>query len=401
MENIHYSTYAFISYSRRDKTIANWLLHKLEDYAYPRDMVDTPHRPPHNKFIRPVFLDTEDLQVEERKFSDSLKEKLRQSRYLIVLCSRHSAESPFVDMEIKYFLESHNNNYSLIIPLFIDEVKGSIPPAFEGTSIMERHFPIYNSVLGTKSHVNIDCVMHLISYMLGVDYATIYNRYEESEKRQLRRKSKIIAFMSGLLFVCMAMLGVTIFYKIKSDGNYRRFIEKQRERVEFERQVFPAAIVFGYEKNFLSPVINYIKEQKREPEILILLPDTEKKVRDHQNRLSSINMELGKIEDVDSAVYTHLPTSMKRGSRIIQFKGGKFDNQLVYLDLATTTSSFLEVAQYKKLHRDYRWVSTDSIIQEYSHDFAKICKDKLEDDSVYVNFFYSTDDLISYISEHK
>ena len=344
-----YTTFAFISYSRRDKVIANWLLKKIEEYAYPAELVDSLHRPPHNKYIRPVFLDTADLQVEERQFTEGLKERLRHSRYLIVLCSHHSAISKYVDLEIRYFLQTHNNDYSLIIPLFIDGVKGCIPPAFEGSPIMDRHFPIYNSALGINSQVNNDCVMNIIAYMLGVDYATIYNRYEESEKRILRRKSRIITVMASMLAVCVALLGVTIFYKRKSDEHYQRSIERQEERIEFERQVFPAAVVFGYEQNFLTPVIEYIKSIDKEPEILILLPESERQVRGHQNRLNDIKISLGKVEGVDSLAEVHLPTKMKRGSHIIQVRGNNFNDKNVYIDLGTTSSSFLEVAKYKKI----------------------------------------------------
>ena len=67
------TVFAFISYSRKNKNIANWLHKRLENYAYPKNIVNVEQFPPHNKYIRRVFLDTKDMQVEDRPFTDRIK----------------------------------------------------------------------------------------------------------------------------------------------------------------------------------------------------------------------------------------------------------------------------------------------------------------------------------------
>ena len=47
MNQLDYSIFGFISYSRKDKRIANWLHAQLENYAYPIELVDEYQRPPH------------------------------------------------------------------------------------------------------------------------------------------------------------------------------------------------------------------------------------------------------------------------------------------------------------------------------------------------------------------
>lgn len=164
---------AFISYSRKDKAIADWLHEKLESYALPDRQKALSIFPFDGKYFRKVFLDTQDLHVEERPFTERLKTALEHSAFLIVLCSKSSAKSPFVDKEIRYFIETHDQNLSRIVPLFIDEVDGCIPEAFNGSSIMERHFPIYNSHLSKNSEANNYCFYQIISYVLKINFSDV------------------------------------------------------------------------------------------------------------------------------------------------------------------------------------------------------------------------------------
>ena len=119
--------FAFISYSRKDKTVANWLHTKLEKYPYPQDLVSTEFRPPHPRFVRRVFIDTKDLAVTDDSFTYDIKKNLEAARYLIVLCSENSVQSHYVNKEVEYFLKTHQNDTSLILPVFIDSVDRNIP----------------------------------------------------------------------------------------------------------------------------------------------------------------------------------------------------------------------------------------------------------------------------------
>ena len=54
--------------------------------------------------------------------------------------------------------------------------------------IMDRHFSIYNSMLGQGSEANEYCFMQIVSYMLGIDFSSLYNRYEHEAKKVLKKK---------------------------------------------------------------------------------------------------------------------------------------------------------------------------------------------------------------------
>lgn len=387
---------AFISYSRKDKDVADWLHSKLENYKL-ADM-DSARQifPFESRYFRPVFLDTQDLHVEIRPFTERLKLSLENSAYLIVLCSKDSAISPFVEMEIQYFLETHDNNLSLIVPLFIDEVKGSVPPCFDGTTIMTRHFPIYNARLSKTSEANNYCFYQIISYILGKDFSEIYNRYEVSAEKSRQRKRKIFSGIIAILSLFLITTG-WLFYEYRSSSI--RELDRKQRLIDFEKKVFPAAVVHGYERNYLTPVINYLKTRPEKFKIMILMPKNERDL-EHQDRVGDFVYDVKMTLGIDSIPFELLPTNTKRGSRIMRVaKGGKIIEGL-YMDFATTTTSFIEIANYKKKNEEYDHTPVDSIIDGYSKEFVRQTRERLKSDSVYIEFYYNKTDLIKEIKKY-
>ena len=58
----------------------------------------------------------------------------------------------------------------------------------------------------------------------------------------------------------------------------------------------------------------------------------------------------------------------------------------VYIDFASTTSTFLSIAQKKQEKNVYKDVTIDDMIKEYTSIFIKQANDLLGADSVYVTF---------------
>ena len=97
--------WAFISYSHRDEHWAQWLHTCLETYRIPKSL--------RNRFaplgskagsdrLFPVFRDRDELSG-GADLNDLIQAALRQSRFLIVICSPDSAESKYVRQEIEAF----------------------------------------------------------------------------------------------------------------------------------------------------------------------------------------------------------------------------------------------------------------------------------------------------------
>lgn len=95
--------WAFLSYSHRDQKWVDWLHKALETYRVPRPLVGKESRDgkiPSRPF--PIFRDREELPVSS-DLGLNIKEALRESRYLIVICSPRAAQSRWVGEEIRTF----------------------------------------------------------------------------------------------------------------------------------------------------------------------------------------------------------------------------------------------------------------------------------------------------------
>ena len=379
--------YAFISYSRKDFEVANWLHDKLEHYRYPKESVHITYKPKNEKFISPVFMDVKDLNSTDRPFSDDIQVALRNSTYLIVLCSKNSAKSSFVDYEVRYYLDCHNGDTSRIVPLFIDKVEeDTIPEIVHESDIMKRHFPIYNTILGKKSEANEYCFYQIVSYMLKLDFSTVYNRFEayRTKKRQRRTTSMIYAILALVITACALWM------------QYR----SQKRLTEFEKKVFPAAIVFGYEENFLTPVINYLKLQTQEDFVIYVLLPKNKGDLKHRKRILDLRYDISRTLNVDSVYSKRLNTETERGNNVFQLyrEGQALPN--VYLDFAETTTAFIRVADYKrKGSSDYKNMDDDMIILEYAQSFKEQTLELLKEDSVYVRIFLDKQEMLNEIKQ--
>ena len=96
--------WAFISYSHQDKVWGDWLHKKLDTYRIPAALVgtDSTHGHPVPKRIYPIFRDREELPT-SANLGDQIQQAIRDSRFLVVICSPRSAKSSWVDEEIRYF----------------------------------------------------------------------------------------------------------------------------------------------------------------------------------------------------------------------------------------------------------------------------------------------------------
>ncbi|MBV9489686.1 MAG: TIR domain-containing protein [Verrucomicrobia bacterium] len=102
-QNVEYKYWAFISYSHADRAWGQWLHHSLETYRLPRSLVGKSSRDgvvPRRLF--PIFRDREELSI-SADLGANLKNALRRSRYLVVICSPRAAKSCWVNEEIRYF----------------------------------------------------------------------------------------------------------------------------------------------------------------------------------------------------------------------------------------------------------------------------------------------------------
>ena len=198
--------FAFISYSSHDIAWGKKLQKKLEGYRMPSTLCSE-HGWQRNP-IKPVFFAPTDIQPED--LDEELKERLKASRNLIVICSPHSAKSDWVGKEIAFF---HSLGRASSIHFFIVD---GIPHS--GNSDTECCNPIVKTldipeILGANIHEKVfkspwlnreRAYIQLITKLLGVEFDSIWQRH----RRLL--KQKIAARTIGFLVVITTMLGIWI-----------------------------------------------------------------------------------------------------------------------------------------------------------------------------------------------
>ncbi len=204
-----YKYWAFISYSTRDGGAAQILLRKLETYRVPARLVGkigrdgaVPRR------LYPIFRDREELPT-SADLGAAIAEALAASRFLIVLCSRQSARSLWVNEEVREFKRLGRANR--ILCLILDGEpnatdKGSLDdecfcPALRfavdasGAVTATRVEP-----LGADLRPGMDApataLLKLVAGIVGVDFDALAQR---ERKRRLWRRVRSAGVAAGLV----------------------------------------------------------------------------------------------------------------------------------------------------------------------------------------------------------
>ena len=220
--------FAFISYSRKDLDVANMIYRRMESFRYP-SKVEPQYRPRNSKYVKDIFLDRTRLEFSQNSFHDEIRQALVQSRYLIVICSKHSAApnengQHYVNDEISYFLDQHGGDYGLIVPVLLDGVK-ALPPVINIEQIRTRNNPIYiraNGVVGVDS-----TVAEILTYLFHMgDSSFLYRRLNSQRLRLFR----VLAGIGGVLSIAFLLMSLALFVlKERADRNREMADDSARE----------------------------------------------------------------------------------------------------------------------------------------------------------------------------
>ena len=112
---------AFLSYSHRDRQMAEWLHKRLESYRLPSGLVEHARTA-----LRPIFKDREELPASDN-LGEAIEGAISRSDALIVLCSPSAAVSPWIAKEIDCFKRLHGDS-RVYLALIEGEPPYNIPP---------------------------------------------------------------------------------------------------------------------------------------------------------------------------------------------------------------------------------------------------------------------------------
>lgn len=230
--------YAFISYSHHDEGWSKWLHKNLETYSAHQKLKakderfsNLPDR------IYPVFRDREELAASS-DLPERIKEALKQSRFLIVICSPNAAQSRWVNEEILEFKALGREKQ--ILTLIVDgepnastklevQLKECFPEAlrykFEvSNQVSEKHFePIAADARPDKDGKR-NAFLKLIAGLLEIPFSALKQRDQE---RQIRFMLSIGTVM-GLIIIIVSSLGFFAWVQRNDAIDQRKRAEHQK-----------------------------------------------------------------------------------------------------------------------------------------------------------------------------
>ena len=182
---LHYN--AFISYRHHpdDIRVASEIHRSLERFHVPRSIRKT-----HGKIDR-LFRDKEELPITSN-LNDDIGQALKNSDYLIVICSVHTKESIWVQREIELFLKSHHRSKVLtvlasgepydVIPeiLLYEDVTDPVTGQVQRVPVE----PLSCDWRGKRRHAMREELPRLAAPLLGCSYDELRQRQKQYRARR-------------------------------------------------------------------------------------------------------------------------------------------------------------------------------------------------------------------------
>jgi tetratricopeptide (TPR) repeat protein len=227
--------YAFLSYSHKDKEIADWLHRELEKFRVPHSLAGkltangvVPRR------LTPIFRDQHDLSA-GGDLAEEIKAALAASQFLVILCSPTAAISRWTNAEIESFKRTRPEGCVLAAVVagepFASDIPGReeeecFPPALRykydrrGHQTAKRAEPLAADFREGGEGKRL-AFLKLVAGMLGVGL-------DELVRRETTRRHRQLAYLAAGSLAGMAVtstLAVTAFEARNAAREQRREAE--------------------------------------------------------------------------------------------------------------------------------------------------------------------------------
>lgn len=226
----------FISYSRKDKEFARSLEKALESYKPPKNL-----NVRHKNLV--VFRDEGDFTGVE--YHESIERHLGGSTKMILICSPHARNSPYVNEEVSKFV--HTKNVSNVIPLLLSGIPNNearpgqeYEMAFPDALLEAMEMPIAVNYIGfdaKRDRVDKGSFYGSWCTLLANFYNLSRSEIEQRDKkRQARAWFKAISMIT---VVIVALLALSIFAWISRGEaiEQRKLAEDQKSEAVRQRQL--------------------------------------------------------------------------------------------------------------------------------------------------------------------
>ena len=155
------------------------------------------------KEIRPVFKDTSELRP--GNLPQQIEKALFGSRFLIVICSPHSAKSEWVNKEIEVYAKHFG--FEKVIPFIVD---GQVKSENECYPEALKSLPDRQELLGANVDENgrEAAFIKVVSRMFDLKFDVLWNRHERAIKRTRR-----LVLVAAIVLLSVVSFAALRFYK--------------------------------------------------------------------------------------------------------------------------------------------------------------------------------------------
>lgn len=267
MSEIKYDAFISYSHSEPDAYVAEKLHTMLEHYHISKKLQEISGK----KKIERVFRDREELPLSS-DLEANIREALKNSEFLIVVCSPRAVRSEWVQREIEVFLETHKKDKVLTL-LTEGEPEEVFPDILcynsevvigeggEEEVLRKKIEPMAADIRGkTRKEMEKKLkseFLRILAPMLSCTYDTLKQRHREYELR------RIIA-MTGAAAVLAVMFTLYAFYQASvSEGRYQ---EARRNQARYLSQISGELLAKGDREGALQTALAVLPEgDEKEP----------------------------------------------------------------------------------------------------------------------------------------
>jgi len=207
---------AFISYSHRDRKVAEWLHRALETYRAPRALASA------GGSLRPIFRDRDELSA-SADLNQVIRDALDLSDALIVLCSPASVASRWVDQEVAHVLK--DGDARRIICVITPDTPAATPLADVLPPSLRAALPEDVEPLAVDLRPDADgkrlAKLKIAARLLGVSLDRLV-------QRDARRRLQVMAAFTTLAMAVTVGMGAMTVVTLKS----RQIAREQRDETE-------------------------------------------------------------------------------------------------------------------------------------------------------------------------
>ena len=236
--SLHYNAFISYKHAELDNKVAAEIEKQLEHYHIPKKI----QKKTGVKKIERIFRDKDELPITS-DLTDTINDALLNSDYLIVLCSKSTHLSTWVEREIKLFLQTHpldhvltvlaeGEPYEVIPKVLLTREVERLNSQGQMEKVTEAVEPLScDWRLPKKEAINTE-LPRLAAALIGCSYNELMNRQRQYKMRRLT------AIAAGVMGLSLGFGAYMLYSNQKINENYRQALMSQSKFLSNEAEQY-------------------------------------------------------------------------------------------------------------------------------------------------------------------